>query len=67
MTISSGVTYYYMTYNDKRYDIEDYLDAVGVEKIEEGVISGSSNNGANNNETNGNTETTNNTEETENQ
>ena len=61
MTISSGVTYYYMTYNDKRYDIEDYLDAVGVEKIEEGVISGSSNNGANN------TETTNNTEETENQ
>lgn len=67
MTISSGVTYYYMTYNDKRYDIEDYLDAVGVEKIEEGVISGSSNSATNNNETNSNTETTNNTEETENQ
>ena len=67
MTISSGVTYYYMTYNDKRYDIEDYLDAVGVEKIEEGVISGSSNSGTNNNETNSNSETTNNTEETENQ
>lgn len=67
MTISSGVTYYYMTYNDRRYDIEDYLDAVGVEKIEEGVISGSSNSVTNNNETNTNTETTNNTEETENQ
>ena len=66
MTISSGVTYYYMTYNDKRYDIEDYLDAVGVEKIEEGVISGSSNSGTNDIGANRDNEITNN-EDTENE
>ena len=48
MTVNSGVTYYYMTYNDKRYNIEDYLDTVGVEKIEEGDMSGNSNNTTNN-------------------
>ena len=48
MTISSGVKYYYMTFNDKRYDIEDYLDNIGVTKIEEGTSSGNSNSTNNN-------------------
>ena len=68
MTVSSGVTYYYMTYNDQRYNIEQYLDDRG------GAISGNSNSSSNNtsNESqssaNGeNAENVENTESTDNQ
>lgn len=30
MTISGGQKHYYMTANDKTYDVEDYLDRIGV-------------------------------------
>lgn len=61
MTVSSGEKHYYMTYNDKRYDIEDYLDEFGVTNVQQGAISGGnstnmreSNNENNTNENSGN-------------
>lgn len=44
MTINSGVKHYYMNFNDKRYDIEQYLDDVGVKPTSTSSSSSNSNN-----------------------
>lgn len=51
MTINSGVKHYYMNFNDKRYDIEQYLDDVGVKPASSS--SSNSGNGKNTNSTGG--------------
>lgn len=50
MIISAGQKHYYMTANDTTYDVEDYLDRIGVKTTNKENLNTSQNNNSNNDE-----------------
>ncbi len=50
MIINGGQKHYYMTANDNTYDVEDYLDRIGVKTINNRNQNSSQNNNSNNNQ-----------------
>ena len=57
MTISGGQKHYYMTSNNNTYDVEDYLDRIGVRA--DGQSSSNSSSSSNSNQTDENEESSN--------